>query len=368
MLRSSGIGTYLRALLPRVMTLLPETRFCLLGDAGALATESFTRDARVECRDLPAGVYSPVEQFSIPRVAPAETSIFWSPNVNVPVVHPGRLLVTVHDAFYFDPPKGVRTRLDKRVYLAALTWRLRRSASAVLCVSDFTKGELERVGSWPCPLRVVRSGIEPDWFSKPNGERPWPKPYLVYVGNLKPHKNLSRTLVAFARVAQRLPHDFSLIGAGDTEPLVNSLDPRIRSRVHFLGISRRCGGQAARRACVGARARVAVRGLRSSAARGDGARCPGAGLACGVVTRNLRRRRAVLRSAFGGRDCRWARTTSRRSDHARASRARRPAARAALELGRFRTGNGERDRRIAPKGALTTPRVRRTSRRRWRPR
>ena len=235
MLRSSGIGTYLRALLPRVMTLLPETRFCLLGDAGALATEPFTRDARVECRDLPAGVYSPVEQFSIPRVAPADTSIFWAPNVNVPLVHPGRLLVTVHDAFYFDPPKGVRTRFDKRVYLAALTWRLRRSASAVLCVSDFTKGELERVGSWPCPLRVVRSGIESDWFSRPNGERPWPKPYLVYVGNLKPHKNLLRTLAAFARVAQRLPHDFLLIGAGNTEPLVNGLDPRIRERVHFLG-------------------------------------------------------------------------------------------------------------------------------------
>jgi glycosyltransferase involved in cell wall biosynthesis len=235
MLLSSGIGTYLRALLPRLVSLLPEARFCLLGDGRALAAQPFTSDRRVECRELASGVYAPGEQFSIPRAAPAETRVFWSPNVNVPVVHPGRLLVTVHDAFYFAPPAGVRTRLDKRAYLGALTRLLRHKASAVVCVSDFTKRELERIGSWRCPLRVVHSGIEPGWFEKPAGERPWPKPYLLYVGNLKPHKNLPRTLVAFARVASRLPHDFLLIGAGSSAPLLGALDPRIASRVHFLG-------------------------------------------------------------------------------------------------------------------------------------
>jgi glycosyltransferase involved in cell wall biosynthesis len=235
MFRSSGIGTYLRALLPRLVALLPEARFCLLGDPGSLAREAFTSDARVECRELSAGVYSPLEQLTIPRVAPPETRVFWSPNVNVPLVHPGRLLVTVHDAFYFGPPPGMHTRLDKRAYLGALTWRLRRSADAVLCVSDFTRRELERHGSFAGPLHVVRSGIEESWFSRPNGDNPWPRPYLVYVGNLKPHKNLPRTLVAFARVAERVPHDFLVIGAGKSEPLARMLDPRVRSRVHFLG-------------------------------------------------------------------------------------------------------------------------------------
>lgn len=235
MFRSSGIGTYLRALLPRVVRLLPEARFCFLGDVSSLSADSFTDESRVECRTLSAGVYSPLEQFAIPRAAPPETSVFWSPNVNVPFVHPGRLLVTVHDAFYFDPPPGVRTRIDKRVYLGVLARRLRRSAGAVLCDSAFTKNELERFGAWSCPLHVVRIGIEPHWFSKPNGAAPWAKPYLVYVGNLKPHKNLPRTLAAFARVAGRVPHDFLLIGAGGTERLARMLDPRIAARVHFLG-------------------------------------------------------------------------------------------------------------------------------------
>jgi glycosyltransferase involved in cell wall biosynthesis len=235
MFRSSGIGTYLRALLPRLVRALPEVRFCVLGDARSLAQEPFTADSRVEVRELSAGVYSPLEQFSIPRVAPEDTRVFWSPNVNVPVVHPGRLLVTVHYAFYFEPPAGVRTRLDKRAYLGVLTKRLRRSAGAVICPSEFTKSELERQGSWRCPLHAVRSGIEAEWFSKPNGTNPWSKPYLVYVGNLKPHKNLPRTLAAFARVAGRIPHDFLLIGAGDAKKLVKMVDPRVAERVHFLG-------------------------------------------------------------------------------------------------------------------------------------
>ena len=235
MIRASGIGTYLRALLPRVVELLPDARFCLLGDRAVLEHEPFSRHVRVDCREVSAGVYSPLEQVDIPRAAPGDTSVFWSPNVNVPLVHPGRLLVTVHDAFYFDPPAGVRTRLDKRAYLGVLTRWLRRSASAVLCVSEFTKSELERVGGWRCPLRVVPSGIESEWFSKPGGERPWAKPYVLYVGNLKPHKNLPRTLVAFARIAASVPHDFLVIGAGSAAPLVSMLDPRIASRVHFLG-------------------------------------------------------------------------------------------------------------------------------------
>ncbi len=235
MFRASGIGTYLRALLPRVVRLLPQARFCLLGDVPFL-TQAFAGEPRVECRELSAGVYSPLEQLGIPRTAPSETRIFWSPNVNVPLVHPGRLLVTVHDAFYFEPPPGVRTRIDKRVYLGLLTRRLRQSASAILCDSEFTKSELERKWTkWPCPLHVVRIGIENDWFSKPSGENPWPKPYLVYVGNLKPHKNLPRTLAAFARIAERVPHDFLLIGTGESDALVRAIDPRLTERVHFLG-------------------------------------------------------------------------------------------------------------------------------------
>ena len=175
----------------------------MLGDARSLANESVTREPRVECRELSAGVYSPLEQLSIPRSAPAETSIFWSPNVNVPVVHPGRLLVTVHDAFYFGPPAGVRTRLDKRLYLGFLVRSCACLPERCCAFRSSRKASSNASGTGRARFTWSKAASSGIGSRSRTARRPWPKPYLVYVGNLKPHKNLPRTLAAFARIAGR---------------------------------------------------------------------------------------------------------------------------------------------------------------------
>jgi glycosyltransferase involved in cell wall biosynthesis len=235
MLESSGIGTYLRALLPRLISQLDGVRFRLLGSPEMLARHSFTRAARVECRPLRAGVYSPLEQVEA-ALASRGTQVFWSPHVNVPLAARGRLLVTVHDAFYLEQARALGTRRDTRLYLGALMRGVQRRASGVLCPSAFTAGELERLlGRFRCPLHVVPNGVDARFFVRAEGDRPTPKPYLLYVGNLKPHKNLPRTLAAFERVSSRIPHDFLLVGGGDPSPLSANLSPALAQRVHFLG-------------------------------------------------------------------------------------------------------------------------------------
>jgi len=233
MLRSTGIGTYLGALLPRLLALLPEARFCLLGDPAAL--EGLT-GPRVESRALTAGIYSILEQPQLATRTSRETRVFWAPHVNLPLVAPGRLLVTVHDAFYVRPPREARPRLDKALYLGALMRALKRRAAAITCVSEFTKSELERLlGPFGVPLHVIPNGLEPVWFERPATARPHANPYLLFVGNLKPHKNLARTLEAFARVADRVPHDFLIAGSGDVDALKRGLPPAIAPRLRFLG-------------------------------------------------------------------------------------------------------------------------------------
>ncbi len=235
MLESSGIGTYLRALLPRLLSLLEGVRFRLLGAPDMLARHAFTRADGVECRALGAGVYSPLEQLE-GALGSRGTTVFWSPHVNVPLAARGRLLVTVHDAFYLEQARALGTRRDTRLYLGALLRGIRRRASGILCPSAFTASELERLlGRFRCPLHVVPNGVDACFFERPAAERPTPKPYLLYVGNLKPHKNLPRTLAAFERVAARVPHDFVLVGGGDPSALLHDLSPDVAPRVHFLG-------------------------------------------------------------------------------------------------------------------------------------
>jgi len=238
MLLATGIGTYLRALLPRVVERLPEARFCLLGDPAALAAAApGVEDERLAVRSLRAGVYAASEQPALLARTPRDTRVFWAPHVNAPLVGPGRLLVTAHDAFYANPPRGAEPRWDKRLYLELMLRGIRRRASAILCDSAFTQGELERLlGPFRCPLHAVTIGIEPAWFERPAEPRPHPAPYLVYVGNLKPHKNLPRTLAAFAAVAERVPHDFLLLGPGDPSLLRAAVAPNVAERVHFLGV------------------------------------------------------------------------------------------------------------------------------------
>ncbi|HEV8549849.1 MAG TPA: glycosyltransferase family 1 protein [Polyangiaceae bacterium] len=234
MLLATGIGTYLRALLPRVIARTPDARFCLLGRTAELERAGLGGDARVELRQTTAGIYSPREQPELWWRTPRETRVFWAPHVNAPLAGPGRLLATVHDAFYAKPPPGAVPRLDKLLYLKLVQRGVQRRARAVLCVSAFTKGELERLlGPFRGPLHVVPNGVDASWFERPAAPSPHPRPYLLYVGNLKPHKNLPRTLAAFASIAGRVPHDFVLVGPGDPEPLRAALPGELATRVRF---------------------------------------------------------------------------------------------------------------------------------------
>ncbi|HEY3495173.1 MAG TPA: glycosyltransferase family 1 protein [Polyangiaceae bacterium] len=236
MLRASGIGTYLRAVAPRLVRRLPEARFCVLGKVSELEREAWTRDSRVECRELSAGVYSALEQPLLFAKTRPETRVFWSPHINVPVVGPGRLFVTVHDVFYADPPPEARPRLDKALYIKLVMRALRARAAAVVCDSDFTRRELFRLlGPFTCPVATVHLAVESAGFAPPACERPHPLPYVLYSGNLKPHKNIARMLEAFAAIAPRVPHDFLLVGGGDVEAFRRPLPPSLAGRVHFLG-------------------------------------------------------------------------------------------------------------------------------------
>jgi glycosyltransferase involved in cell wall biosynthesis len=236
MWRASGIGTYLRAVAPRVIERLAEARICLLGNAAELEREGLCGDPRVEIRDLRAGVYSALEQPLLFAKTPRDTHVFWAPHVNVPVAGPGKLLVTVHDVLYADPPPEARPRLDKALYLKFVMRALKARAAAVICASDFTRAELSRLlGPFSCPVQTIHMAVEAEGFVRPACEPPHPRPYLVFVGNLKPHKNVARLLAAFSLVLARIPHDLVLVGGGDPEPFRAPLTAEAARRVHFVG-------------------------------------------------------------------------------------------------------------------------------------
>ena len=67
---------------------------------------------------------------------------------------------------------------------------------------------------------------------------PRTRPYLLYVGNVKPHKNLRRLIEAFQWIADEIPHDLVIVGqksgfiTGDDAVISAAAAD---SRIHFTG-------------------------------------------------------------------------------------------------------------------------------------
>jgi glycosyltransferase involved in cell wall biosynthesis len=239
MIGASGIGTYLSELLPRLIAARPGVTFDLLGLASVLGKLPWTRAQNVRTIHLDAPIYSVREQIALPWSIPRGTDLLWSPHYNIPLAWRGRLAVTVHDLAHLAVPEFVGG-LHRRAYARFMFHQVGRTANAIITVSDFTRAEFDRlVGAPGVQPEVIHSGVDRGWFEIPPSASPHARPYLLYVGNVKPHKNLGRLLEAFRQLGSRIHCDLLILGknegflSGDTG--VRAAADRLAPRVQLLG-------------------------------------------------------------------------------------------------------------------------------------
>jgi glycosyltransferase involved in cell wall biosynthesis len=213
MYRHSGIGRYLRNLFPLLLPELNADSVRVLGRRAIVDDAAWLSDPRVEFVEEPAAVYSLAEQGMALRGAYRGTDLLWVPHYNAPLYYGRRMVVTMHDVAPLAMPE-ILNNVVKRAYAKLLIERAVKQASAILCVSEFTAGELhERLGVPSDKLTVTHPGLEAEWPETAAGHTEADGvPYLLYVGNVKPNKNLELLLSAYARVMHSLPHRLILAG------------------------------------------------------------------------------------------------------------------------------------------------------------
>ena len=212
----SGIGTYIRCVIPRVVRRLPRVEFGVLVEPGGAARHDYLKGAGVDFVEMAASPLGLREQSELRRITRA-ADFFWATSLAHPVYSRTPMIVTVHDV------AQLATRLpghaDWLVRAAASLYfrSLRSTARLVLFNSAFTQEEFERyIGQARAATLVTPLGVDPSWFGA--GKAPDAaddRPYLICVGNLRPHKNLLLLLQAFAAVKDRLPHDLLLVGKAE---------------------------------------------------------------------------------------------------------------------------------------------------------
>jgi len=240
MLGRSGIGTYLSNVLPHVIRLYRGERIRLIGDAEALGRTPWAQDSRVSVTDCRSQIFSLDEQLRLPGLIPKDAGLFWSPQFNIPVLRGGPLLVTIHDVLHLAMP-GFMEGWHRRLYARALLAAVRSKADRVIADSRFTADELVRlVGVEPARIEVIHLGVGESWFSAPRLPRPHEKPYFVFVGNVKAHKNVRGLIAAIGALSEKLPHDLVIVGkkegfvTGDRE--VERMSAALGDRVTFTGL------------------------------------------------------------------------------------------------------------------------------------
>src|SRR5207244_1173348 len=99
-----------------------------------------------------------------------------------------------------------------------------RRAEHIVTISEYSKAQIvERLGVRDSKVTVIYCGVDSLFapadrqealqiVSSALGLHP---PYILYVGNLKPHKNVSTLLQAFARLRERSDFSHKLLIVGD---------------------------------------------------------------------------------------------------------------------------------------------------------
>ena len=123
----------------------------------------------------------------------------------LPIIHPRRSVVTIHDLGYLYHPQA--HRLLDRLYLDLSTRYNARAATHLIADSSATKRDLiERHGTDPDKITVVYPGYDDTVFQPVRDEKAIGAvkarhgiagDYILFVGTLQPRKNLIRLIEAY---------------------------------------------------------------------------------------------------------------------------------------------------------------------------
>ena len=224
-LRDYGIGTYVRNLL-RQLGRQDDSHeyvvFCREHDCDTV--EEFGPKFRAVVET--AGNYSVIEQFALPMdLRRAAVDLFHAPHYVLPALTPCRSVVTIHDCIHLRFPQYLPTRIGY-AYARAQMWLATHKAARVITVSEASKRDILRYFRVPeSRIDVIYNAIDERFWHEPDPEDisrtreryRLTAPFVLYAGNIKPHKNLERLIEAFHLMRQGSPElrDVELLIIGD---------------------------------------------------------------------------------------------------------------------------------------------------------
>jgi glycosyltransferase involved in cell wall biosynthesis len=235
-LHDFGIGTYIRNLLQQLARIDQVNEYVLLCrpvDVAVAAELGPNFRAVAE----PAKPYSLREQFRVPiDLRREQVDLFHAPHYVLPPLAQCKMVVTIHDVIHLLFPQYLPNRLAY-AYARASLWAATKRADRILTVSETSKNDILRRFKVPAQKIVVIYNAFDERFKMQPSEEDVTRVreryqlnhrFVLYVGNIKPHKNLERLIDAFDRLRRGGFDDLRLLIIGDEI----SKFPALRRAVH----------------------------------------------------------------------------------------------------------------------------------------
>lgn len=240
MIKMSGIGTYIQNLMKNGCYDIA------LGKENEIKT--IKQD--IETIEFDSSIYGIKEQLKFPykELKKMKPDVLHVPHYNVPIFYRGKMVVTIHDLTHLVLPEFLPNKFAY-IYAKFMIWIAIKKSSQILTVSENTKNDLIRMFKVkPEKITVTYNGVGEEFKKKEKQEVeylykkfniPENKKIIMYVGNLKPHKNLERLLEAYSKIKDI--DDTRLLLVGKAFSNYNGLEEKektlnIKNKVIHTGI------------------------------------------------------------------------------------------------------------------------------------
>lgn len=190
------------------------------------------------------------DQFDLPdAIRRARCDIFYSPYYKIPVRCPCKIVSAILDLMYLVyPPYVNQMNPLKRLYYMTVGKYFAHKATAIWTSSQHSKLDIIRLYKIrPEQISVIPLSVADDYFfdvpsaeiEKVRFEFKLQNPYLLFIGNFKPHKNISNLLRAFKELSMEYK-DLDLVLVGPYSHNYHIMKTHIREwaldkRVRFTG-------------------------------------------------------------------------------------------------------------------------------------
>jgi glycosyltransferase involved in cell wall biosynthesis len=195
LIEETGVGRYIKNLLDGLSRIDTVNEYVIFLPPDSYPSFSL-KNPRWQKRLVLVRWHTVLEQIVLPFVfAREKLDLLHVPYFTVPLLYPGKIIVTIHDITILNHPTGKSTTLPYPLYL--LKWLaynviLRigiHKALSVITVSHAVKKELQKQLFIPeDKITVTYEGIDPVFLSKQKKKKSLPFEYFLYVGNVYPHK------------------------------------------------------------------------------------------------------------------------------------------------------------------------------------